>query len=193
MPFFAPHRKRSPRPKRRTSCPSFCRSGTRFFLLQKTRRISEFLPVAPMVCRLRRFSVAKCFLFSLAPHRGGFWLFRLFFSLRTRAAKGLCPAVQRPARMPCRRNAGSSLSAICAGFIKGSAGVGASFFSRASGRRQRAKHSPRPVGNGACVSPALRQPARLVARLPFDHSAGGALSGLCRGDAKSAAADRSAA
>ena len=84
------------------------------------------------------------------------------------------------------------LSAICAGFIKGSAGVGASFFSRASGRRQRAKHSPRPVGNGACVSPALRQPARLVARLPFDHSAGGALSGLCRGDAKSAAADRSA-
>ena len=164
-----------------------------FFLLQKMRRISEFLPVAPMVCRLRRFSVAKCFLFSLAPHRGGFWLFRLFFFLRTRAAKGLCPAVQRPARMPCRRNAGSSLSAICAGFIKGSAGVGASFFSRASGRRQRAKHSPRPVGNGACVSPALRQPARLVARLPFDHSAGGALSGLCRGDAKSAAADRSAA
>ena len=67
---------------------AFCRSGTRFFPLAKMRRISEFLPVAPMVCRLRRFSVAKRFLFSLAPHRGGFWLFRLFFSPPYKSCKG---------------------------------------------------------------------------------------------------------
>ena len=173
MPFFAPHQKRSPRPKRRTSCPPFCRSGTRFFPLAKRR--AGYLNFYPSLrwyaaCAASLLQSASFSAWRLTEEDFGFFAFsspsvqelqrafvRLCSVLRGCRAEGMLDLPCPPSALALLKDPQELVLLFSLARLADAKGQSI---------------LPALLETARAFHRLCRQPARPVARLPFDHSAG---------------------